>query len=68
MATSARTQWMPRTFRRREMACQSNPKTYAIVVRCPLEDGARLKSRAAIATERFDRFDMCSSYEINEVL
>lgn len=28
------------------MACQSNPKTYSFVVRCPLEDGAALKSLA----------------------
>lgn len=28
------------------MACQFNPKVYSIVVRCPLEDGAILKSLA----------------------
>ena len=28
------------------MACQSNPKTYAIVIRCPLEDGAAIKALA----------------------
>jgi hypothetical protein len=28
------------------MACQSNPETYAIVIRLPLEEGAALKSLA----------------------
>lgn len=28
------------------MACQSNPETYAIVIRVPLEEGAALKSLA----------------------
>lgn len=28
------------------MPCQVNPKTYSIVVRCPLEDGAKLKTLA----------------------
>jgi len=28
------------------MSCQVNPNTYSIVVRCPLEDGAKLKTLA----------------------
>ena len=28
------------------MACQSNPETYAIVIRLPIEEGAALKSLA----------------------
>lgn len=28
------------------MACQSNPNTYAVVFRCPLKEGARLKTLA----------------------
>lgn len=28
------------------MSCQVNPNTYAIVIRCPLEEGAVLKSMA----------------------
>ena len=28
------------------MACQANPKTYSLVFRCPLEDGAKLKTLA----------------------
>ena len=28
------------------MACQLNPNTYGVVFRCPLEDGARLKTMA----------------------
>lgn len=31
------------------MACQSNPNTYAIVFRCPLENGAKLKTMAETA-------------------
>ena len=31
------------------MSCQVNPNTYAIVIRCPLEDGAILKSKADAA-------------------
>ena len=28
------------------MACQANPKTYSFMFRCPLEDGAKLKTLA----------------------
>lgn len=38
------------------MACQSNPKTYSIVFRCPLEDGAILKTLADASGETISAY------------
>ena len=38
------------------MSCQNNPNTYAIVARCPLEVGARLKTLADKAGQTMSQY------------
>ena len=38
------------------MSCQNNPNTYAIVARCPLEIGARLKTLADKAGQTMSQY------------